>query len=627
MVDALVHRGPDGVGVDVAGGMGLGHRRLKVIDLSEAAAQPIWLPDRSLGMVYNGEVHNYPELAAELRAAGLPLRADNDTEVLLWAYRLWGEDCFERLNGMWAAAFWQPAEGRLVLSRDRFGIKPLVYSTRGPRIAFASEAKALLAAFPEERRPDRDMLLGFVGGRVSDPDAGEHTFFDNIRSLPPGHVLRIERAREVLRQYWTFKPGSETARPDAPEAFLALLNDAVKVRLRTDVPFGILLSGGLDSSTVARLAAGETPHALQCFSLYYPANPLDESRYVRLVADDPSRYQIHWITPSTEDLLATIGAIVWHHDAPTPMRGRYPQWHVLKEASRHVTVVLGGQGADELLAGYDRFVLPFARDRLDPHLSNPRSRWALIGELLQLGRVSAGIHRVMPPLVLAALIRELRKAKAALAPDGRVAGRSAPHGLTPGGLSTAATSRPYRSKLNNALWGELRSAGLPEILHAEDALSMAFSLESRLPFLDHRVVEFCFSLAYHEKIGQGWTKLLLRRATPGILPDAVRLRRHKLGFPGDYPKWLGEGAGLDAVRQLLLDPVTLQRGWLDRNWLTRRFAGPRRRAERWILNNPQQTWRSVTVELWCRQFLDSDHSLRPPTRVMTSRPSLAALRP
>ena len=621
MVDTLVHRGPDGVGVHIGGDVGLGHRRLKVIDLSEAAAQPIWVPDRSVCMVYNGEIHNYLELAADLRKAGARLRADNDTEVLLWAYRLWGEACFERLNGMWAAAFWQPAERRLLLSRDRFGIKPLLYSIRGARVGFASEAKALLAAFPEERRPDRALVHDFAVGAV--PDADEHTFFDNVRSVPPGHLLCIEPTRAATRQHWNFRPGTEASRPDAPEAFRHLLKDSVRVRLRSDVPIGVLLSGGLDSSTVARIAVGETRHSLQCFSLRYAAASLDESRYASLVADDPARYQIHWVTPSAENLLATIGSIVWHHDAPTPLRGRYPQWHVLREASRHVTVVLGGQGADELLGGYDRFVLPFALDRLDPRVAGQYSRWTLARDLFQLGKVSTGIHRLLPGLItresrrrLGALARRWAPPNAVLYPlarDGAIPDRPVLKHRILGGWSQAVVERPYRSRLNNALWTELRYAGLPEVLHSEDALSMAFSLESRLPFLDHRIVEFCFSLPYSDKIGEGWTKLLLRQATAGLLPEPVRWRRHKLGFPGDYAGWLAADQGLDAVRQVLLDQVTLERGWFDRRWLKRRLGGERAKAAQWVRRHLFQIWHLLTLELWCRQFLDGDDGLRSAT--------------
>lgn len=624
MVDALIHRGPDGVGLFVDGsGMGLGHRRLKVIDLSEDAAQPIWLPDRSLCMVFNGEIHNYLELAAELRTAGARLRATNDTEVLLWSYRVWGEACFERLNGMWAVAFWEPGERRLVLSRDRFGIKPLLYSQRGVRFAFASEAKALLAGFPGERSPDMARVRDFVRGRIADPDGGESTFFANIRSVLPGEFLRVEERSAARRQHWNFRPGTEATRADAPAVFLELLRDAVKIRLRSDVPFGVLLSGGLDSSTVARLAASETSRPLECVSLRYPSGKFDESKYSRLVADDPKRYSMHWVTPSANDLLTTIASIVWHHDAPTPMRGRYPQWHVLQAASEHVTVVLGGQGADELLGGYDRFSLPFLRDRLDSKLSRGLPRWSLIGEMFRLGQVSKGIHRVLPPLVYALVAGWLGRRRHAQSPSRGAQGRSqrtidgdslcAPLELPhlQERSPTTVYARPYKSRLNNALWNELRTEGLPEILHSEDALSMAFSLESRLPFLDHRVVEFCFSLSFDEKIGDGWTKLLLRRATAGVIPEAVRLRRHKLGFPGDYAGWLGTDRGLDAVRELLLDPRTLARGWLDPNRVRHCFGRSRGHAEDWVLHRSEETWRTVTAELWSRQFLDDEQALRP----------------
>jgi asparagine synthase (glutamine-hydrolysing) len=611
MIEALVHRGPDGAGAHVAGDIGLGHRRLKVIDLSAAAAQPIWLPDRSVCMVYNGEIHNYQELAAQLRHAGAQLRADNDTEVLLWAYRVWGEDCFARLNGMWAAAFWQPAERRLLLSRDRFGIKPLVYSVHGARIAFASEAKALLAAFPQERQPDTSLVHDFVLGAV--PDADEHTFFHNIRQLLPGHLLCIEPARERLRQHWNFRPGTEVSRPDAPEALCELLRDAVKIRLRSDVPYGVMLSGGLDSSAVTRLAADESAQALQCFSLRYENSPLDESRFASIVADDPARYQVHWVTPTAENLLATIGSIVWHHDAPTPMRGRYPQWHVLREASRHVTVVLGGQGADELLGGYERFILPFALDRLDPWLAGKYPRWTLGRDLRDLGQIAAGIRRLLPQLIRGAVARRFVAPHGLLHPlarNGAIARRPMVRQRIIGGWTGPTGVRPYRSRLNNALWAEFQCAGLPEVLHSEDAISMAFSLESRLPFLDHRIVEFCFSLPYGEKIGAGWTKLLLRQATAGVLPEPVRWRRYKQGFPGDYETWMASDSGLDCVRALLLDRVSLERGWLDPVWLKRRLGGERSKAAHWARHHVQRVWELVALELWCRQFLDGTQARR-----------------
>jgi asparagine synthase (glutamine-hydrolysing) len=197
MTDSLMHRGPDAGALWVSGDLGLGHRRLSVIDLSAHAAQPIWLPDRSLAMVYNGEIHNYRDLARQLRAAGAILRAENDTEVLLWSYRLWGESCFERLNGMWAAAFWEPAKRTLVLSRDRFGIKPLLYSVLGSRVAFASEAKAILTAFPEERRPQRTVGREFLEIRLPDQDAGEAP--SSRTSNPYRRATSFESGRRAKR--------------------------------------------------------------------------------------------------------------------------------------------------------------------------------------------------------------------------------------------------------------------------------------------------------------------------------------------------------------------------------------------------------------------------------------------
>jgi len=613
MIGTLIHRGPDGSGAHVLGDIGLGHRRLKVIDLSAAADQPIWLPDQSLCMVYNGEIHNYRELAVELRHAGARLRAENDTEVLLWAFRVWGESCFTRLNGMWAAAFWEPQRRRLLLSRDRFGIKPLLYSQLGARLAFASEAKAILAAYPEERRADVAMVHDYVLGAA--PDADEHTFFDNVRQVLPGHYLCIEPERASLHRHWSFQPGAEQPRADAPEALRELLTDAVRIRLRSDVPIGVTLSGGLDSSTVARLAATESSQPLQCFSLRYDDARLDESHYASMAADDPDRYRVHWITPSAERLLATMASIVWHHDAPTPLRGRYPQWHVLREASRHVTVVLGGQGSDELLGGYERFILPFVFDRLDPRLPGKYSRWALPRDLIQLGRIEDGICRLLPSLIRGALGRRWTTPQGLqhpLARHGPIARRPLQRHRILGGWIGPNGEKPYRSRLNNALWAEFNCAGLPEVLHSEDAISMAFSLESRLPFLDHRVVELCFSLPYDDKLGEGWTKLLLRRATAGLLPEPVRLRRPKLGFPGDYARWLSTDAGLDAVTGLLLDQVTLRRGWLDPLWLKRRMGGTRAAAAKWVRHHAQRVWEMVALELWCRQFIDGDDTLRVP---------------
>ncbi|MDP9082575.1 MAG: asparagine synthetase B family protein [Pseudomonadota bacterium] len=270
-----------------------------------------------------------------------------------------------------------------------------------------------------------------------------------------------------------------------------------------------------------------------------------------------------------QNFLRTVTDLVWYHDAPIPIRGRYSQWHLMRETVRHVTVLLGGQGADELLGGYSGFVLPYLLDRIDPRLATEEPRRRIVADIVQMCRISTGVHRLLPRLILAALRQRF--------------GLPWPRALTPawscGPVSTdryrgqelqRPTERPYASRLNNSLWAELRHAGLPESLHAEDAISMAFSVESRMPFLDHRLVELCFALPYDQKIRNGWSKWLLRDATAQILPEPVRWRRHKLGFPGDYDLWLAGAAGAAVIRDVLLDRRTLNRGVSDADWLRRR---------------------------------------------------------
>jgi asparagine synthase (glutamine-hydrolysing) len=564
----LRHRGPDGSGVWLDREIGLANRRLAVVDPTPAGDQPMGLPDRGLWLTYNGEIHNYVELRRELEASGARFRTHTDTEVVLHAYAEWGVDAFERFNGMWALGIWDARERSLLLSRDRFGIKPLCYSVRGGRIAFASEPKAILTAFPEEREPVRDEIARFLGGEFT--DVGEATFFKNVRSLAPATCLVFASGGGVQRRStWRFEPGDETPRPEAEEQFRALLHDAVRIRMRSDVPVGACLSGGLDSSAIAALVDVPVEQPMHCFSLRYDGWRDDESAFAAAAARD--RFLLHWISPEPGDLLATMRRVVWHHDAPTPIRGRLAQWHVLQEAGRHVKVVLDGQGGDELLAGYSRFVVPYLLDRLRT------GHGGLVREAAALARIESRSRLWF--LVLAGL----RAARS----------RSRP------------TEHPYRSRLNNALWHELRIEGLPEVLHAEDALSMAFSVESRTPFLDHRLVELCFSLPFTDKISDGWTKSLLRRALRDDVSPEILARRRKLGFSAPVAAWLRRNETRRAVRELLLDPRALARGYVHRRHLERGLRAFESGPPLYVAHRASRVWRWITLELWAQQFLDA----------------------
>jgi asparagine synthase (glutamine-hydrolysing) len=601
MGSILRHRGPDGSGTLLRGDLGLVHRRLTIVDLTDRGHQPMAVPDESLWVNYNGEIHNYRELRRELEDAGVAFRSECDTEVALWAYRVWGTECFERFNGMWAIALWDARAERLVLSRDRFGIKPLYYAARGDRVAFASEAKAILAAFPEEREPDRREIYAFLAG--GQPDVGDATFFRNVRAVPPGTYLELGRDRCERRTYWGFRPGEESPCPDAEERFLELLDDAVRLRMRSDVPVGVCVSGGLDSTAIVRLAARHTAAPLECFALRYEDPRVDESHYSRVAADDPARYRTHWVEPSPRRMLDTMRAIVWHHDAPTPARARFGQWFIMREVGRHVKVVLDGAGSDEQLAGYPRFFGPYLLDRLRD-LGPTQSLLSTLGsEARDLAAVSGRAS------LLSSLGSPLKRrlglgdpARRVCRHDFAAAFGPAPQDRYLNAYHRPDMERPFRSRLNNALWTDFRHVGLPETLHSGDALSMAFSVESRPPFLDHRLVEFCFSLPYHEKIRDGWTKSILRRALRDVLPEQIRTRRPKLGFPAPLGSWLRSPENLREVEAVLLDPRSLDRGIFDGTRLERRpqelrTAGPgRERAE--------QLWRWLTLELWFRQFVD-----------------------
>ncbi|HUO82689.1 MAG TPA: asparagine synthase (glutamine-hydrolyzing) [Gammaproteobacteria bacterium] len=602
---SLRHRGPDGAGEWQDGCVGFAHTRLSIVDASDRSAQPMRNADASRVLIYNGEIHNYRELRAELAAAGVAFRSTGDTEVVLASFERWGEPAFERFNGMWALAIWDADARRLVLSRDRFGIKPLYYSVRGSRIAFASEPKAILAAFPEERVADGEEVHAFLNG--GSPDVGDHSFFRNIRAVRPATTMRFAATGAAQASvYWRFEPGNILPTgAGAAERFRALLDDAVRLRMRSDVPVGAALSGGLDSSAVARLAVANGG-ALDCFSLRYPGKPYDESGYAAAVADS-AQYRMHWVEPDPGEVMPLAHDIVWHHDSPVPIRGRLPHWAVMRAASRHVRVILEGQGGDELLAGYPHFDRPYLTDRLrSMRWWSPASLGALRRELVRLNELRGGRRG---PLTAMAL----RRLKSLLPRWPWMRFETRQFASQFGGLdplrrrspwSSPEVPRPFASHLNNALWLELRFGGMPESLHGADAMSMAFSIESRAPFLDHRLVEFCFALPFEEKIRDGWTKSILRRALERDLPESVLRRTHKLGFPAPYGEWLSRDDNYAAIREILLSRACRDRGVLApaalERWLP---AAPRGQA--YVRRYVETVWRMLTLEIWFQKFIDA----------------------
>jgi len=606
MCASQAHRGPDGEGIWIEGNCGLVFRRLAILDLSDQALQP--MQRNGLVAVYNGEIHNYVELRAQLEQQGYSFTTQTDTEVVLNGYHCWETDCFEKFNGMWSVAFWDPQRQILLLCRDRFGIKPLYYACSSGQFAFASEIKALLTAFPRWATSNTSEIASYLLG--GNTDSGEATFHREIRAVPPSTCLKIDRnGPQTPVSYWGFEPGSIRESASLEEEFRELLTDAVRIRLRSDVPVGCCLSGGLDSSSVTQLASLSNTAPMHCFSLKYEDRPdLDESRFAELLMGGSDRFIPHWITPDPHRLVPRIQRIVEAHDAPVPIRGRLGLWSLMEETSRHVKVVMVGEGGDELLGGYSRFFWPYLFDRF----RNEKVRSLLSPvHLKQDWQLCRGMNPSAAKCMLDLVRPWIKKSGLTLFVWKDFIGRSILKDSTRLDASRFFYTwnrkdlpHPFQDRLNNALWQEFRLVGLPELLRAGDAIGMSHSVEVRAPFLDHRLVEFCFRLPFSRKIGNGWTKDILRQSMRGILPPEVVYRRDKKGMPTPYTALLSQESNLNEIEQRLLYGRAVVAGYLDRSGVEKLLHRFRSASRNDVGVHCSVLWRCLNVELWL-SHLDS----------------------
>jgi len=625
MLSALRHRGPDDegylvahssrgyarafAGADTAPGLELphlpelvpdadlvlGHRRLAIIDVSPGGHGPMASADGRSWITYNGEIFNYIELREELRARGHAFRTSSDTEVLLAAYAEWGEDLLSRLNGMWAFALYDAARSVLFCARDRFGVKPFHYFWDGEVFAFASEIKGLLAHPRVSRRPDEGTVRSFLA--AESVDDGERTFYEGVRRLRGGHALTLDlRGRALSVRSWYRLPDPE------PRSLLNgelrdLLSDSVRLRLRSDVAVGTCLSGGLDSSSLVALTAQLHEgggHRLS-FSVLYPDDrKLDESAFVSAVAS-ATRVDSRRATPTGAELLRDLPALVRAQDEPFPSLGPYSQWRVMQLAREAgVTVLLDGQGADEVFGGYHYQLGPALAEiaGTDGLLSALRAaRAAARGTGRSLGFLLAllAYHRLPIPEALGDRARAGASTNAAL-PEAV----QDPEWLRRVGPAPRGRHLPHAS-LKDERRAALLETSLPALLRYEDRSSMAFSIEARTPYLDYRLVELALALPARDLIKDGWTKAPLRDAMRGLVPESVRLRRDKLGFASPQERWLVE---LTPELRRWLGPGARVREWVRPEaldlWLDDAASLPRRPG----------LWRLVSLELW-RRYLDA----------------------
>lgn len=611
MVAALRHRGPDGHGVFVEGPIGLGHARLSILDPTPAGAQPMHRDGSAL--VHNGEVYNFLEIADELRGLGERIVSGTDTEVILAAVRRWGPEAVARFNGMFAFALWDSDIGRLLLARDRMGVKPLYLRRTSRSVAFASEPRALLAGMPIDAsdhhapEPDLATVRAFLGSGLVDHT--ERTFFSGITILGPGSICLIDRGSQSARRYWGPPPLADDGRRQVSaadrardaqliEEFTALFDSSVRLRLRSDVPIGSCLSGGLDSSsivsTVARLAAaGASSRSREqvpqlAFHARFPAEGIDESPFAMAVAETAGVRLIHR-SPTGTPLLAAIRPVLSAQGEPYGGASINAQFAVMAAAhAEGLKVLLDGQGADELLGGYLQFLGVRAAGLL---------RSGDVGGALRELRDQVGRRTLTPTAALlfaargtlpGGVIEGIRTAS-----GGRLGFQAGP------GLKGAAMPEvppdPPGTLLARRLWRAIASTSLPALLRYEDRNSMAFGVEARVPFLDYRLVELSVRLPDRLRIDGGVTKVALRTAMAGRIPETVRHRRDKLGFVAPQQAWLT--AGRVEAAELLRGGEVVVRDWArtaDVDRLLDACATDRRAGE--------QLWRLLILEAWLRQW-------------------------
>lgn len=558
MTDALAHRGPDGQAqwINAEGNAGLGHRRLSVIDLTAAAAQPMHYLKR-YSIIYNGEIYNYIELKETLSKKGYRFQSHGDTEVILAAYDYWKEDCLEQFDGMFAFAMLDRKEQIVFAARDRFGEKPFYYTATGELFAFASEMKALWA-IGAQKKTDEKMLLNYLAlGYVQNANDKEQTFFENIFSLPPGNFLQlnIKTLQYKTYSYWDIDKDTvlKISGNAAIEKYRELFTLSVKRRLRSDVAVGTSLSGGLDSSSILA-TINHQGYPFKTFSAIFPGFEKDESGYIRAAINYLSsakqanrQIQQNSITPSALGLIKDFTTLCYHQEEPFPSGSIYAQYKVFELAAQNnIKVLLDGQGADETLAGYNKYIHWYLQQ-----LAGKSKFMAMQKEknLLRKNKLpfSWGIQNYLAaylPSHAAIQLEQNEYMKTVGQPDINKDFVAALQGREWEGIR-----KPIITKLNDILYFNTHTLGLEELLRFADRNSMAHGIEVRLPFLSHELVQFIFSLPAGFKIHDGWTKWLLRKMMDKKLPDEIVWRKDKVGYEPPQFQWMHNETLQDYVHE------------------------------------------------------------------------------
>jgi asparagine synthase (glutamine-hydrolysing) len=608
MNQQIAYRGPDDDGFFVRENVGLAMRRLSIIDI-QTGRQPIGNEDETIWIVFNGEIYNHRELRRELESRGHRYRTRSDTETIVHLYEEYGNDCVKHLRGMFAFAIWDQAARRLFLARDRLGIKPLYYCYDGKSLLFGSEIKALMA-YPGIRAEfNRNTLAEYLAfGYIT----GEETMYAGVRKLMPGHTLTLdERGELTVSSYWDLQNDShdvERTRESYVREYRERLEEGISSHLMSDVPLGVFLSGGLDSSAVAALTTKIRKDRIETFAVGYEEEEFSELPFARAVAEHIGA-EHREVRLSRDDFFQTLPLCIWHEDEPVAWPSSVSLLFVSRLARQRVKVVLTGEGSDETLGGYTRYAWTLHNSRLDN---------------IYRSVTTPGVRRMVHDGILASPLTAAARRKldhTFLMRDGSswpafyfdnfysafsVSEQS--DLLTPAAkldLSDAYAASVYffnqssGELFHRLLYADIKSY-LVELLMKQDQMSMAASIESRVPFLDHQLVEFTASIPAKYSIKGMAGKIILKSAIEDLLPKSI-VHRRKMGFPTPWAHWLA-GPQLDSLERLLLEPRTSNRGYFRTEAIQLLFAEHRARHR----DHGNRIWRLLNLELWMRVCLERD---------------------
>ena len=609
MRDVIKHRGPDDVGMFIDGNVGLGHRRLSIVDVA-SGHQPMTNEDGSLQITYNGEIYNHSDFRNELEARGHVYRSHCDTETILHLYEEHGDGCVNYLRGMFAFAIWDAKKRELFIARDRLGVKPLYYfHSDDGSLYFGSEIKTLFQTGAITPEINFSALPDYLANHAT---SGEETLYRGVRRLLPGHTLVWRDGALEIKKYWdvSFSKTEDRGRTDRDyiAEWYELFRTSVRLRLMADVPLGMFLSGGIDSSAIAAVMSTMVDEPIKTFSVAFAEREANELAYARIVAE-AYRTNHHEVVVSPEEFFNALPRLVWHEDEPLAHPSSVALYFVSLLASQHVKVVLTGEGSDELLAGYGRYRKTIL------NLSLGKRYQSLTPRTIR-GAVRSGIQGLPTSRMRQKLLRSFlgvepdiesiyfdNFAVFPLAMQGDLLSNATLErigGIDPyAGVRAALEETNAESLLDRLLYADIKTY-LHELLMKQDQMSMATSIESRVPFLDHKLVEFTCSLPERMKLRGGTTKYILRQTMKGVLPEAI-LTRSKMGFPVPIGAWF-RGAYRSVIDEYVLSERTMSRGLFNKDFVHELVN----RHQSGVENHEERLWALVNFEIWQRQFFDDE---------------------